>query len=115
MGAVDGGGCEAVKHRSGARFAASPERNSELSRTHSIRCAWFSKYCPHTEPTVENCGSPSLGFGEPLDFSLSLPPRHSVAWPAAFQIMFKNNEEFSIFELLRDVFSKRFHAVFCAV
>jgi len=23
--------------------------------------------------------------------------------------MFKNNEEFSIFELLRDVFSKRFH------
>jgi hypothetical protein len=36
-------------------------------------------------------------------------PRHSVACPAAFQIMFKNNEEFSIFELLRDVFSKRFH------
>jgi hypothetical protein len=44
-----------------------------------------------------------------LDFSLSFRPRHSVAWPAALQIMFKNNEEFSIFELLRDVFSKRFH------
>jgi hypothetical protein len=39
----------------------------------------------------------------------SFRPRHSVAWPAALQIMFKNNEEFSIFELLRDVFTKRFH------
>ncbi len=74
----------------------------------------LSKYCPYTERTVENCGSPSLGFGEPLDFSFSFRPGHSVAWSAAFQIMFKNNEEFSFFELLRDVFSKRFHAVFCA-
>jgi hypothetical protein len=76
---------------------------------HSIRSASFSKYCPHTERTVENCGSPSLGFGKLLDFSVSFRPRHSVAWSAAFQIMFKNNEEFSIFELLRDVSSKRFH------
>jgi hypothetical protein len=76
---------------------------------HSIRSASFSKYCPNTERTVENCGSPSLGFGKLLDFSVSFRPRHSVAWPAAFQIMFKNNEEFSIFELLRDVSSKRFH------
>jgi hypothetical protein len=44
-----------------------------------------------------------------LDFSLLFRPRHSVALPAAFQIMFKNNAESSIFELLRDVFAKRFH------
>jgi hypothetical protein len=43
-----------------------------------------------------------------LDFSLSFRPRHSPAWPAAFQIMIKNNAKTSPFELLRDVFSKRF-------
>jgi hypothetical protein len=43
-----------------------------------------------------------------LDFFLSFCPRHSAAWPAAFQITIKNNTESSLFELLRDVFSKRF-------
>jgi hypothetical protein len=68
----------------------------------------LSKYCPRTEPTVENCGSPILRFGELLDFSLSFWLRHSAAWPAAFQITIKNNAKFSLFELQRDVFSKRF-------
>jgi hypothetical protein len=26
------------------------------------------KYCRRTEPSVENCGSPTLRFGEVLDF-----------------------------------------------
>jgi hypothetical protein len=43
-----------------------------------------------------------------LDFSLSFCPRHPAAWPAAFQIRIKNNAEASLFEQLRDVFSKRF-------
>jgi hypothetical protein len=67
----------------------------------------LSKYYPVTEPSVENCGSPTLRFGELLDFSLSFCRRHSAAWPAAFQIMIKNNAKTSPFELLRDVFSKR--------
>jgi hypothetical protein len=31
----------------------------------------FSKYCPHAESTLENCGSPTLRFGKALDFCLS--------------------------------------------
>jgi hypothetical protein len=68
----------------------------------------LSKYCPRTEPGIENCDSPTLRFGEPVYFSVSFAPSNSAAWPAAFQIMFKNNAEFSLLELLRDVFSKRF-------
>jgi len=30
-------------------------------------------------------------------------------WPAALYLILENDAEFSIFELLRDVFSKRFH------
>jgi hypothetical protein len=66
------------------------------------------KYCPRTEPSVDNSGSPTLSFGELLDFSLSFWPRHSAAWPAAFQITIKNNAISSLFELLRDVLSQRF-------
>ena len=62
----------------------------------------------HKEPSVENCGSPTLRFGERLDFYLSFCPRHSTAWPAAFQITIKNNAESSLFELLRDVSGKNF-------
>ena len=68
------------------------------------------KYCSRTEPSVENCGSPTLRFGEVLNFSLSFCPRHPAAWPAAFQVMFKNNAESSLFELLCDVFSKNFQS-----
>src|SRR5437016_12406233 len=66
------------------------------------------KYCSRNEPSVENCGSPTLRFREVLDFSLSFCLRHSTAWPAAFEITIKNNAESSLFELLRDVFSKNF-------
>jgi hypothetical protein len=45
-----------------------------------------------------------------LDFSLSFCPRHPAAWPAAFQITFKNKAGSSLFELLRDVFSKKFQS-----
>jgi hypothetical protein len=38
------------------------------------------KYCPHTEPTLENCGSPTLRFGEALDFSLPFCLRDLFAW-----------------------------------
>ena len=40
------------------------------------------KYCPHTEPTLENCGSPTLRFGEALDFPLPFCPGDLFAWPA---------------------------------
>jgi len=43
-----------------------------------------------------------------LDFPLSFWPRHSAAWPAAFQITIKNNAESSLFELLRGLFSELF-------
>jgi hypothetical protein len=68
------------------------------------------KYCSRSEPSLENCGSPTLRFGEVLDFSLSFCLRHPAAWPAAFQITIKNNAESSLFELLRDVFSKYFQS-----
>jgi len=68
------------------------------------------KYCSGSEPSLENCGSPTLRFGEVLDFSLSFCLRHPAAWPAAFQITIKNNAECSLFELLRDVFSKYFQS-----
>jgi hypothetical protein len=63
------------------------------------------EYCSHSEPSL-NCGS--LRFGEVLDFSVSFCLRHPATCPAAFQIMFKNNAESSLLELLRDVFSKNF-------
>ena len=68
------------------------------------------KYCSRRRPSVENCGSPTLRFGEVLDFSLSFCLRHPAAWPAAFQVMFKNKAESSLFELLCDVFSKNFQS-----
>jgi hypothetical protein len=67
------------------------------------------KYCSRGEPSV-NCGSPTLRFGEVSDFSLSFCLQHSATWPAAFQVMFKDNIESSLFELLRDVFSKNFQS-----
>jgi len=67
------------------------------------------KYCSRSEPSL-NRGSPTLRFGEVLDFSLSFCLRHPAAWPAAFQLMFKNNAESSLFELLRDAFSKNFQS-----
>jgi hypothetical protein len=68
------------------------------------------KYCSRSEPSVENFDSPTLRLGEVLDFSLSFWPRHPAAWPAAFQVMFKNKAGSSLFELLRDVFSKNFQS-----
>jgi hypothetical protein len=68
------------------------------------------KNYPRAERTPENCGSPTLRFGEALDFSLAFRPRDLSVWPAAFQIVLKANAESSLFELLRDVFSKHFHA-----
>ena len=61
------------------------------------------------EPSVENCGSPTLRFGERFGFSLFLP-RHFTAWPAAFQITIENNAESSLFELRRDVLGKNFQS-----
>jgi hypothetical protein len=66
------------------------------------------KYCSRSEPGLENCDSRTLRFSEVSDFSLSFCLRHPAAWPAAFQTTFKNNAESSLFELLRDVFSKNF-------
>jgi hypothetical protein len=45
-----------------------------------------------------------------LGFCLPVRPRHLVYWPAAFQIMIKNNAESSSFDLLRNVFSERFQS-----
>jgi hypothetical protein len=66
------------------------------------------KYCSRSEPSLENCGSPTLRVGEV--FSLSFCPRHPAAWPAAFQVMFKNKAEYSFFKLLCNVFSKNFQS-----
>ena len=41
---------------------------------------------------------------------ISFCPRHLLAWPATLQIILKNNAESSLFELLGDVFSKRFQS-----
>ena len=68
------------------------------------------KYCPCTEHTVENCGTQTLRFSEAVDFAISFCLRHLVAWPATLQIILKNNAESSLFELLRDVFSKYFQS-----
>ena len=68
------------------------------------------KYCSRTGPSVDNCGSPTLRFGELLDISHLFCPRHPAAWPATFQVMFKNKAESSLFELLCDVFSKNFQS-----
>ena len=42
------------------------------------------KYCSRAGPSVENCGSPTLTFGEVLDFSLSVCLRHPATRPTAF-------------------------------
>jgi hypothetical protein len=92
-----------------ARFAHSP---GNYRRAFVISSTRFqpSKYCPRTEPTLENCGTPTLRFGEAVDFCLPFRPGHLVSWPAAFQIMIKNNAESSSFDLLRNVFSERFQS-----
>lgn len=68
------------------------------------------KYCSRNLPSLDNFSSPTLRFGEVLDFSLSFCVRHPAAWPAAFQITCKNNAESSLVELLCDVFSKNFQS-----
>ena len=84
-----------------ARFAHSP---GNYGRAFVISSTRFqpSKYCPRTEPILENCGTPTLRFGEALDFCLPFRPRHLVSWPAAFEIMIKNNAVSSSFDLLRN-------------
>ncbi len=106
-----------LKHQSGKNMlisGASRLRNrlSPVIRSTPRRYlgSSFRKYCSRSKPSVENCGSPTLRFGEVLDFSFSFCPRHPAAWPAAFQVMFKNKAESSLFELLGDVLSKRFQA-----
>jgi hypothetical protein len=91
------------------RFAHS---RGNHGRTFVISSTRFqpSKYCPRTEPILENCGTPTLRFGEALDFCLPVRPRRLVSWPAAFQITIKNNAESSSFDLLRNVFSERFQS-----
>ena len=106
-------GCEASRSRrrhSASHTTGRPNGSASLIRSKPRRIpgSSFSKYCPRTGPSVERCGSPTPRFGERLDFSLSFCPRHSTAWPAAFQITLKNNAESSLLELLRDVFSKNF-------
>jgi hypothetical protein len=51
-----------------------------------------------------------IGSPPCLDFCLPFRPRHLVSWPAAFQIMIKNNAESSSFDLLRNVFRERFQS-----
>ena len=84
--------------------------NRKLDRHRDDTRFSLLKYCSRSEPSLANCGSRILRFGEVLDFSLSFCPRHPAAWPAAFQITFKNNAESSLFELLRDVLSKNFQS-----
>jgi hypothetical protein len=70
----------------------------------------FFEYCPCTEHTVENCGTPTLRFSEAVDFAIPFCLRHLVAWPATVQIILKNDAKSSLFELLRDMFSKNFQS-----
>ena len=100
------------KQFSAARFASKFDSSRNHGRALGTNSNRFqpSKYCPHPEPTLENCGSPTLRFGEALDFSLSFCPRHLLARPATLQIILKNNAESSFFDLLGDVFSKRFQS-----
>jgi hypothetical protein len=100
---------------SGSPYHRQP--NGKASLIKSTPCRYqiqAFENCPLTEASVENCGSPTLRFGELLDFSRSFCLRDCAAWPAAFQITIKNNTEFSLFELLRDASSKRFQAALCA-
>jgi hypothetical protein len=85
----------------------SPRNHARILLTNSTRFQSV-KYRPCTESSITNCGSPTLRFSKALDFFLSFCPRHSAAWPAAFQITIKNHAEFSLLELLRDAFNKRF-------
>jgi hypothetical protein len=100
----------ARRSETAVRFAFKFDSARDTGRAFIINSTRFQslKYCPCTEHTLENFGSPTLRFGERLDFSLSFCPRHATAWPAAFQITIKNNAESSLFEVLRDVFSKNF-------
>jgi hypothetical protein len=45
--------------------------------------AQLPKYCPGAGLNSENDGSPTLRFGESLDFALSFRPRDLFAWPTA--------------------------------
>ena len=59
-----------------ARFVHSP---GNYGRAFVISSTRFqpSKYCPRTEPILENCGTPTLIFGEALDSCLPFCPRQS--------------------------------------
>jgi len=68
-----------------------------------------AKNCPRTKPSVENRGSPTLRFGELFDFSRSFCLRHSAAWPATFQIIFKNDAICSFFKPCCNMSGQCFH------
>src|SRR6476646_6175083 len=66
------------------------------------------KYRSCTESTINNCSTPTLGFGKVLDSSLPYFWRHPFAWPASLQIILKNDAKWSISEPRRDILSQRF-------
>jgi hypothetical protein len=68
----------------------------------------FFEYCPCTEHTVENCGTPTLRFSEAVDFASPFCLRHLVAWPATLQIILKNDAKSSFFKLCCNMFGQRF-------
>jgi len=86
----------------------SARRHERAFVTNSIRLQSL-KYRPCPEHTsVDDHDTPTVSFGETMDFSAPRCRLHAVAWPATVQIILKNDAECSFFELRRNMFSQSF-------
>jgi len=86
----------------------SARRDERAFVTNSVRFQSL-KYCPCPEQTsVDDRGTPTVSFGETMDFSQPCCRLQVAAWPATVQIILKNDAKSSFFELRRNMFSQRF-------
>jgi hypothetical protein len=90
-------------------FASKFDSTRDTGRARVINSPRFQslKYCPCTEPTLENCGTPALRFSEAVGFAIPFCPWHLVAWPATLQIILKNDAKWSFFEPRCNMFTQR--------
>jgi hypothetical protein len=102
-------GFTAAPQKPNSRPPADSNRNHGRAFVISRTRLRLPKYCSDTGVTSDNYGSPTLKSGERLNFFLAYGSFEPCTGPATLQIILKNNAKCSLFELLRDVFSERFH------
>ena len=66
----------------------------------------FPEYCPWTRIGIEDRGTPPMRFGKSLDLPLSFCTFEFFRGQQRSRLILQNDAEFSLFQLLLDVFSE---------